>query len=65
MRRIGNSQPELEIAARTRSRASRTRDVAEPDDPERRQTRADVDLDRDRASRHPVQGEGRDAASNT
>ena len=47
MRRAGNSYPELRIAACTRSRASRTAVIGEPDDRERRQARADVDLDGD------------------
>ena len=47
MRRCGNSKPEFASAARTRSRASRTARVAEPDDRERRQAGAEVDLDGD------------------
>ena len=48
-RRAGNSKPEFRTAARTRSRASRTAAVAEPDDREARQPGPQVDLDGDAA----------------
>ena len=57
----GNSNSELRIAEWMRSRDSRTAVSARPDDRERRQPRADVDLDPDLARVDPVDRERGDA----
>ena len=61
MRFCGNSKPLLWIAARTRSRDSRTALSPSPTIVERGQTQADVDLDRDAPRLDPVDRERRDA----
>ena len=57
----GNSKPELRIAARTRSRASRTARSARPTIVKFGQAGAHVDLDRDAPRVESVDGEGGDA----
>ena len=61
MRRAGNSKPEFRIAARTRSRASRTARSASPTIVKAGRPGADVDLDGDEARVEAVDGEGGDA----
>ena len=62
MRRAGNSKPELRIAARTRSRASRTAASASPTMRNVGQPRPDVDLDPDGPRIDAVDGERGDAS---
>ncbi len=62
MRPFGKSKPELRMADRTRSRASRTAVSARPTMRNAGRPGAHVDLDRDAAGVEPVDGEGGDAS---